>query len=156
MVKGKYEVYHKAFKELWEIIQFFPKSEYNKIPATFVNFIKENMDENYRYTVNHIDDFQNQEMLEETKVLLAVVYRDFLASSEEQKQIIERENNELLQEEKRMQEKYNPNNLFKNKHTNDFENTKENLDQKISLIEVKEKNLLQKIFDKIKNLFRKK
>lgn len=155
MVKEKYDVYHKAFKEFREIIKFFPKSEYEKIPKSFINFIKENMDNNYEYIVEHVDDFQNQKMLEETKVLLSIVYRDFLASSEERKQIIKMENNELLQEEKRIQEKYNLDNLFKNKYTDITKNNVENSNQRIALIEVKEKNFLQKIFDKIKNLFGK-
>ncbi len=153
MVKEKYEVYHKAFKEFREIIKFFPKNEYKKIPKVFIDFIEENMDKNYEYIVEHVDDFQNQEMLEETKVLLSIVYRDFLTSSQERKQIIKMENDELWQEEKIIQEKYNPDNLFKNKNTSIIENTEEN--SNIDLIEVKEKNFLQKILDKIKNLFSK-
>lgn len=115
MINKRYDVYYKAFKELSEIIKFFPKNEYSKIPKSFRDFIEENKDNNYEYRVEHIDDFQNQEMLEETKILLSIVYRDFIASSEEKKQIIKREKDELLQEEKRLRDKYNPDNLFKNK-----------------------------------------
>ena len=75
MVKEKYNVYHKALKELSEIIKFFPRNEYRKIPKTFVNFIEENKDDNYQYMIEHIDDFQNQAMLDETRVLLSIVYR---------------------------------------------------------------------------------
>lgn len=70
------------------------------------------MDKSYEYIVEHVDDFQNQEMLEETKVLLAIIYRDFIASPDEKKRIIRMEKKELLQEEKRIQEKYNPDKLF--------------------------------------------
>lgn len=37
MVKEKYEVYHKAFKEFMEIVKFFPKNEYKKIPKSFID-----------------------------------------------------------------------------------------------------------------------
>jgi len=145
MVKEKYNVYHKAFKELIEIIKFFPKNEYSKIPKSFIDFIEENMDNDYEYVVGHIDDFQNQEMLEETRILLSIVYRDFIASSEEQKQIIKIEKNELLQEEKRIQERYNPDNLFKNK-----EFKRETVENNVAMKEYKES-----IFIKIKNWFKR-
>lgn len=115
MVKEKYNIYHKAFKELSEIIEFFPKKEYRKIPKSFINFIEENMDNSYEYIVEHIDDIQNQEMLEETKILLSIIYRDFIASKEEQEQIIKMESYELIQEETKIREKYNPDKIFKNK-----------------------------------------
>ena len=144
MVKERYDIYHKAFKELSEIIKFFPKNEYRKIPKSFIDFIEENMDNSYEYIVAHVDDFQNQEMLEETKILLSIVYRDFISSSEEQKQIIKKEKNELLQEEKRIREKYNPDNLFKNK----VEKV-ETVENSVAMVEYKES-----FFTKIKNWFK--
>ncbi len=145
MVKEKYNIYSKAFKELSEIVKCFPKNEYSKIPNSFISFIEENMDNSYEYIVLHIDDFQNQKMLEETKILLSIVYRDFLSSSEEKKQIIEMEKKELLQEEKRKNEKYNTDNLFKYKTTKIKE--KENL---VTMVEYKES-----VFMKIKNWFKR-
>lgn len=145
MVKEKCNIYNKAFKELSEIIKFFPKDEYRKIPKSFIDFIEENMDSSYEYEVKHIDDFQNQEMLEETKILLSIVYRDFIASKEERKQIIKKEKNELLQEEKRIREKYNPDNLFKNKVAK-----VETIQNSVAMVEYKES-----IFTKIKNWFKR-
>ena len=141
MVKEKYYVYPKAFKEIREIIKFFPKSEYRKIPKSFINFIEENMDINYNYIVEHVDDFQNQEMLDETKIILSIIYIDYISSSEVKEQIYKIENFELLQEEKRIREKYNPDNIFKNKTTK-F-GTVEN---SAAIVEYKES-----IFIKIKN-----
>lgn len=155
MVKEKYNVYCKAFKELDEILKYFPKREYEKIPESFIKFIETNMDNNYEYIVEHIDDFQNQKMMEETKVLLSIVYRDFIASTSVKKQIIEMENVELLQEEKMIQEKYNPDNLFKNRK-NTLNNYEENIQEETSMVEYNEKNFLQKIFDKILNFFKSK
>lgn len=145
MVIEKYSVYPKAFKEISEIIKFFPKSEYRKIPKSFINFIEENMDNNYDYIVEHVDDFQNQEMLDETKIILSIIYRDFIASGEEKNQIYKTENFELLQEEKRIRGKYNLNNLFKNKATK-----VETVENSVAMVEYKES-----IFTKIKNWFKR-
>lgn len=152
MTKEKYEIYHKAFKEFREIVKFFPKNEYKKIPKSFINFIEENMDDNYEYTVKHVDDFQNQEMLEETRVLLSIVYRDFLASDEEKKQIIKSENEELLQEEKIKQEKYDINALFE-KRTNDKIKTQNEDLIENNLIVMREK-WYKKLLNKIRDFFR--
>ena len=145
MVIEKYSVYPKAFKEISELIKFFPRSEYRRIPKSFINFIEEHMDNNYDYIVEHIDDFQNQEMLDETKIILSIIYRDFIASDEVKKQIYETENFELLQEEKRIREKYNPDNLFKNR-----DNKVEPVEKSVAMVEYKES-----IFTKIKNWFKR-
>ena len=64
--------------------------------------IEKNKDENYEYEVVHIKDFENQEMLGETRALLAVIYRDYFATDEEREKIkneerefYERENKKL-------------------------------------------------------------
>lgn len=152
MVKEKYEVYHKAFKEFMEIVKFFPKNEYKKIPKSFIQFIEENMDDSYEYTVEHVDDFQNQEMLEETRVLLSIVYRDYLASDEEKEQIIKIENEEYLQEEKIKQEKYDINALFEKRASDKIKIQNEVLIEK-NLIVVEEK-WYKKLLNKIRGFFR--
>lgn len=154
MIKERYNIYPKVFKELREIMNFFPKNEYNKIPKTFISFVEENMDNNYEYIVEHVDDFQNQKMLNETKVLLSIIYKDFIASNEERKQIIKMEKDELLQDEKIIREKYNPDKLFKNRKNAKYF-TDEMYSQEIAMIEYKEKNFIHKLFDKIKNIIKR-
>ena len=56
-----------------------------------------------------------------------------------------------LEYEKLLKEKFNPDNLFKNR-TKAVEDSSV---EKLSMIEYKEKNFLQKIFDKIKCLLNK-
>ena len=152
MVKEKYELYRKAFKEVREIIKFFPKNEYKKIPKSFIDFIEENMNDNYQYIVEHIDDFQNQKMLEETRVMLSIIYRDFLASDEEKKQIIKSEKDDFLQEEKKKQEKYNVNDILERKANDKIKIQNEFFIEK-ELIVTQEK-WYKRLLNKIKNFFR--
>ena len=58
------------------------------------------------------------------------------------------------QMEKLKREKYNPDNIFKNKksYLTSIEN---NISTETAMIEYKEKSLIQKLFDKIKNLFKR-
>ncbi len=152
MVK-KEIVYSKAFKEVNEIIKFFPRSEYEKISKYFINFIEENMNNDYNYIVKHIDDLQNQEMLEETKIMLAIIYREFIASNEGRKQIYETEKLEIIQEEKRNFEKYNPEGLFKKQ--NDKEKSDE-VSENMQIIEHKPQNLFYRILNKLVDFFKGK
>ena len=48
------------------------------------------MDKTYSYKVEHLEDFENQPMLRETKVLLALIYRDYLVTPEERKNLNEK------------------------------------------------------------------
>ena len=44
--------YAKAYKEVLEIIKYFPKEEYNKIPNEKILFYQENMDKEYKFIIN--------------------------------------------------------------------------------------------------------
>lgn len=152
MIKEEYKIYYKAFKEFREIIKFFPEKEYIKIPKSFIEFIEEKMDNTYEYTVEHIDDFQNQEMLEETRILLAIVYRDFLASDKVKKQIIKSEKEELLEDEKIKQEKYNINELFEKRVNNQIKmQNKDLIENKLIIVQEK---WYKKLLNKIRKFFR--
>ena len=82
------------------------------------------------------------------------MYRDFLCSKQEREKLIERDSKKLLEFEKDLREKYNPDDIFKNrkKTQNVFENN--NLEEN-AIIEYKEKNFIQKLFEKIKYLFKR-
>ena len=41
--------YARAYTEILEIIKYFPKEEYAKIPKEKIEFYKKNMDTNYNY-----------------------------------------------------------------------------------------------------------
>ena len=90
----------KAYKEINEILKYIPKEYVERIPSKLLEVIEENMDEKYEYKVVHIKDFENQEMLNETRALLAVIYRDYFASAEEREKII-KEEREFLEKERK-------------------------------------------------------
>lgn len=103
----------KAYVEVLEILKYIPIEEYNRIPDEIVENMKLNIDKEYKYTVTHFDNFQEQEMLKETETILAVIFRDYWATKEQRKKILEKEKYDLnlLEEEKR--ELYNPDDIFR-------------------------------------------
>ena len=133
IVKEEKEKGSKPYKELYEIINCLPIEEKNKISQNFLNEIKNEMDINYEYKVEHINDFENQEMLYETRCLLALVYRDYLATEEEKQKILHKEKEELLKIEQEKQAKYGGDIFERNK-----EKINTNITENVSLT-VKEK-----------------
>ena len=145
------EEYREAFSEVEQILNLMPTSLSNKIPTRFKNIIS--LEKSKEYIPKISEPFEECELKEETTIILSVIYRDFLCSKEEKEKLLERDKNKLLEFEQGLREKYNPDNVFKNKGLSS-ENIQDNISTETALVEYKEKNFIQKLFDKIKHLFR--
>ena len=146
------EEYRDAFSEVEQIFNLMPTNLSNKIPARFKNIISS--EKSKTYTPRISEPFEECELKEETTIIHAVIYRDFLCSKEEREELLERDKNKLLEFEQELREKYNPDNIFKNKN-NSTERIQDNISTETAIVEYKEKNFIQKLFDKIKHLFRR-
>ena len=146
------EEYREAFSEVEQILKLMPTNLSNRIPMKLKNIIS--LEKSKIYIPQISEPFEECELKEETKIILAVIYRDFLCSKEEREELLERDKNKLLEFEEELREKYNPDNLFKNKN-NSSENIQDDISTETAMVEYKEKNFLQKLFDKIKNLFKR-
>lgn len=77
----KVENYPNAYKEVYEILKAVPKEDFDKIPTEFMQIVKKNMNKNYDFSINlNIDFVKEQEILYETKAILAYVYLNYWAS----------------------------------------------------------------------------
>ena len=93
-------------------------------------------------------------MLEETVALLTILFRDYWAEPEQRNILMNFTRNAEVEIEKETHEKYNPDNLFKNKEKGIFKEGYEENQQKQSLVEYKE-TFLKKIVNKILNFLKK-
>lgn len=108
-------VYKKAFTEVYEILNYVDKDDYNKIPKNIINALKENRDTEYNFFVDESIPFYEQNLLEETKAILFNVYRDYLANSEMKDKIIKFQREEENISEKLKYKEYKYNNIFEKK-----------------------------------------
>ena len=141
--------YAMAYTEVIEILKYVPDEDVQKIPEEKLVFYKTNMDNEYNYKLDMTKEFEEQEMSEITKAILANIFRDYWATPYQKERIEAKEKYDLekLEEEKR--EKYNPDNIFKNKKEETVvENT--NLP-----IEIKKETFFKKLISFIKGLFNK-
>lgn len=141
------ETYRNGLAEVDMILNYADKESLSKLPESLKQFIKENKSD-YITKINPEKDLKDQDLLYETKVILSVLYRDYWASKDERKKLLEDDKAELINIEDRKNEKYNYNNLFKNKNNETETNAKE-----IKSLVVKQ-NLIRKILNKIRGFFR--
>lgn len=140
----------KVYKEVFEIIKHLSEEDFNKIPKEVIETLHVNMDKEYEVNIN-FEDFQNQKTMYETKVLLAILFRDYLATEKQKEKIMakERYDEQVYQEE--MREKYNPENFFKKQQSSLDKN---NIQKEMKLIEYKP-SIFQRMLSFIKGIFHK-
>ena len=110
--------YSKAFKEVYIILRVFGNEIIDKIPIRMMNFIEENMEKNYIFFINEKIPIESQNFRNETLGIISLIYRDYIASKEERKKIIEDDTDSLNKLQAELSEKYNYDNLFKNESKN--------------------------------------
>ena len=103
----------KAYVEVLEILKYIPETDYKKVPNEIIENMKINADKEYNYVVTHFENFFEQEMLKETETILAVLFRDYWATEEQKKKILEKEQYDVRILEEGKREKYNPDDIFK-------------------------------------------
>lgn len=140
--------YAKAYKEVVEILNNVSLESVNKIPADMIEMFKHNMDTSYNFKIDVTRSFENQVLMEETKAILANIYKDYWATPYQKERINEKEriDREILEKEKAV--KYNPDELF-----NDKKELKEENYSKDLPIEIKKENFFKKLITFIKSLF---
>ena len=141
--------YAMAYTEIIEILKYVPDEDVKKIPEEKLEFYKTNMDNEYNYNLDMTKEFEEQEISDVTKAILANIFRDYWVTPYQKERIEAKEKYDLekLEEEKR--EKYNSDNIFKNKKEETVvENT--NLP-----VEIKKETFFKKLISFIKGLFNK-
>lgn len=148
------EEYKIAATEVLDIIEHLSLNATNKIPMQLLEFFKEVSLQDYKPQFDYSGGLEKINFTPKTKALLAMIYRNYLCSEEERKELDQKlfENEEKYQQE--LREKYNPDKIFQNSELE--ENAKEENNQNTALIEYKEKKWYHKIFEKIRQLFLKK
>ena len=143
--------YPKAYKEVVEILKYVPKGSVKKIPQTMIDTFNSKMDKTYNFSIDINKSFEKQELLEETKAILANIFRDYWATPYQKERILakERYDREKIEEEKRV--KYNSD-IFKTQKTiNKME--KDNTSCNNLPIEVKKESFFEKIIKFIEKIF---
>ena len=135
--------YRKSISEVLDILEHTRKEDVDKISPKFMEFLNKNKYDNYVPNLDHSKRVKEMELNDKTIAILSIIASKYWISGADkedfEKQL--KENEKKYQEE--LYEKYNPDNLFKNKKTKI-----ETVENSVAMVEYKEP-----IFTKIKNWF---
>lgn len=148
------ENYACAYKEVIEVLKHTKRKDVNKIPKLEIILWRQNMKKDYDFKIDENKPIEEQNLSKEARAVLANIFKKYWATDYQRERIEAKEKYDLEQIEKEKYEKFNPDTIFQNRHK--VENQEETNINSVSMMKYKEKNFLQKIFDKIKNLFNRK
>lgn len=144
-----------AYSEIIEILNNIEEKYKEKLPNKLIDFFKENSAKNYEEHILKNISLNEQKLQKETIDILAMLTLNYWCNSEEEKaELMSMYSDNELKYQEELREKYNPDNLFKNK-TRIQENIQENVEEK-QLVVIDDKPWYKKIFEKIKNMFRRR
>ena len=142
--------YADAYKEVLCVINNLVKEDYQKIPKEYIDFLKDNCNNEYEFEYDTSKPFKEQKLLDDTKYILFGLFEKFGATDNQKAKIKSYKANYKIKLEEQKREKYNSDNLFKN---NNEKIIKEDVTT-TKMIEYKE-NIFKKLISKIKSVFHK-
>lgn len=142
------ENYKKSLTEVFEILNHTDVEIIEKIPESFIKFLRDNMDKDYIPIINFYEVNWENTLRQDTLSILALIYRDYIVSKEERKKLLVEEKNEEIEQERLKREKYNPDNLFKRK-----EKIPDEMKNETQLMVLQQQPWYKKVINKILKIF---
>ena len=140
-----------AAVEFNRILEYTSEDLKNKIPKKFLDFLQSIQSETYKFEYDKTKKLDEQKLKPKTRGLIALVYQDYICNDTEKEEYIQKSQKLIKQIEESKREKYNPNDIFKDKK---IENDKDTTNT-VEIVEYKE-SIIKRIIRKIKNIFTKK
>lgn len=134
--------YRNAFKEVDEILKYTDIDLVNKIPKKFINFLRENMNNEYEFYVQEGLSLNKQNLSEEASSTFALIYRDYWATEEEKEEFRKKDEEERKLKEEKIEH------IFDKK---DKEMTVEKKNNQ--LIKIERKSFIKRLFLKLESFF---
>lgn len=142
----KRENYPNAYKEVYTILNNMEKDDIKEIPINVIDKIKEKMNDNYKFELDPNKELEQQVLLKETKVILAYLFLNYLATENQKEVIINRFNSDIIKNEK-LKGEYSGNLFEKNSSKNIVEK------KNSQIIVYKKESIFLKIFRFLKKMF---
>lgn len=141
--------YANAYSEVLEVLNHMSKDDYDKIPKDMIEMFHANCNKEYQFRYDLNKEFAEQEISQRGKLILAILFRDYWATAEQNEKIISKQNYNMQKLERQKQDKYPIDNLFTKKNIVKEEEYFKNLTFR------KKENILKRIINKIKKNVRK-
>lgn len=142
--------FSEGITETLDILKHMDKSYTDKIPKKFKDFLEKNKSDSYIPHLDYSKKIKEMNLKEKTKDILATIYMNYWCDAEQKENYIKtlKQNEEKYQEE--LKEKYNPDNIFKNKTQKTIQQ-EQPVQEDVDLVEVKE-SFFTKFIKKLKGI----
>ena len=144
-MNGTKEETIQTYTEIGCLLKYFPNLFIEQLPNKLLEIISLMADRKYLIDVDTDKSINEQNISDKTKKILAVLTYNYWSSETEKRDIIEHLNENEKEYQEQLREKYNPDNIFKNKASK-----VETAENTVAMVEYKES-----IFTKIKNWFKR-
>ena len=131
------------YKDTYTIIEMMDNNLKSRINPDFIRFLKENQDNSFEGTINKNIPLKEQNLREEIKIMLSLIYIDYFCEKDEKDRIIQKEENNLRE--------FYSRDIFEKNNVKNQSNITEEPKEMI----VYKETLIQKIINKIKKFFNK-
>ena len=150
--------YANAYTEVLDILKHISKEDYEKIPKSKIKVFEENCNKNYNFTYDENKTLDEQNVSEITKVIIAILFRDYWTTNEQRYIIIKKQQEIKDQKQKELMAKFEQNKNISEKDLKKV-NVASDLDIDIdyargtNLETYKEENIFKRIISKIREIF---
>lgn len=152
--------YANAYTEVLDILKYISKEDYEKIPKSKIKVFEENSNKNYNFTYDENKTLDEQNVSEITKVIIAILFRDYWATKEQRYIIIKKQQEIKDQKQKELMAKFEQNKNISEKDLKkvdvasdlDLDIDYKSLGANIQLYK-REEGFFEKLVNKIKGLF---
>ena len=146
------ENYACAYKEVIEVLKYTKREDVNKIPKSRILLWRINMNKDYNFKIDTTKALEAQNLSKEAKAIIANIFKKYWATDYQKERIEAKEKYDIEQMKKEKYQKYNPDDIFKNRKQNIQQ--EEVASETVSMVEYKEP-LFKRILNKIKDIFNK-
>ena len=152
--------YANAYTEVLDILKYISKEDYEKIPKSKIKVFEENSNKNYNFTYDENKTLDEQNVSEITKVIIAILFRDYWATKEQRYIIIKKQQEIKDQKQKELMAKFEQNKNISEKDLKkvnvasdlDLDIDYKSLGANVQLYK-REEGFFEKLVNKIKGLF---
>lgn len=143
----------KAYSEVDKILSFMEIEYVEKVPKKLREIFRNEKLKDYNPNIDKNIPLNEQNLERKTYAILAMLDLNYWCNSEEKQELLKAYSNNDKKREEELREKYNPDNIFKNKVSKvEKEQTKE---ETTDLVEYKEESFIKKIINRIKKIFKR-
>ena len=142
--------YLNSLYQVSEIINYLSPELKNKIPKKLLTYFEQNKSKNYNWNLDKTKSLKEQDLLENTKEILTMIYKEYLCDEKEkleiEKELIEKE----INYKKSLSKKYRSDDFSKKNRVSVYTDKTSN----VELLK-QEESIFKRIINKIKSIFKK-